>query len=156
MSKTIKKSLEAFMIKVVATTVCLCYVFSPMDKEVCAFLHEISHQLEVPEQLLSHTNAIEAGDLHKYSEHILVASEHIHNHNLLDILETIIGASHKKNKSKDSKHLIKKIDKHTRYQEKYKIPICFFPLKQHKTKYFIIGQPLIGHLKKPFQPPRQV
>lgn len=141
------------MIKVIATAICAFYILSPLHKEIGVFLHEITHQFDMPENILLHSNTIDVMNGETHFEHALVASEDNHNHNLLDLLDNIFKAADTEKKSEDSNILVIKIDKHTRYQHKYIKPLCFVPYKQNKITLFVTEQTRLGYLKNPFLPP---
>lgn len=153
MNRNIKKGLEPLVIKVIATVICAFYILSPLHKEIGVFLHEITHQFDMPENILSHSNTIDVMNGETHFEHTLIASVDVHNHNMLDLLDNIFEAADTEKKSEDSNILLIKIDKHTRYQLKYIKPWCFVSYQKNKITLFVTEQTRLGYLKTPFLPP---
>lgn len=154
MSKNIKKGLEPLVVKGVATVMCVFYILSPLHKEIGVFLHEVTHLFDVPERVLSHSSTMGAGHGEIHYEHAFEASENSHDHHILDLLDNILEATDTERKSEDSNVLVIKIDKHTRYQEKYKKPSYFVQSKPNEITFFLTAQTRMGYLKNPFQPPQ--
>lgn len=154
MNSKIEKGSKPFVIKVFATIMCVCYLLTPLHKEIGDVLHKIVHELDIPESVLSHSNTIGAKGGKIHYEHALVVPENSHDHNFLEVLGDIMEAAQNEKKSEDSNVLVVKIDKHTRYQEKYKKPSYFLPSKPNVNSFFVTGQTCLGHLKAPLRPPQ--
>lgn len=154
MSRNIKKGLEPLVVKVVAIIMCVCYILSPLHKEIGVFLHEVTHLIDVPKRVLSHSRTLDSGHLETHHQHALETSENSHDHHILDLLDKIFEATDTENKSEDSNVSVIKIDKHTRYLEKYKNHLCLVLNKQKGLTFYVTERTRLGHRKSPFLPPQ--
>lgn len=89
----------------------ICYLANPLQNQISTVFHEISHVLEVPENLLSHPIASNHGnDTHHYDEHYKLVEDH--QHKLIDLIDSILNASDNDEPSKESLLTDIKFDKH--------------------------------------------
>ncbi|TBN04419.1 hypothetical protein EYD45_07320 [Hyunsoonleella flava] len=156
MSKEIKKGFKSFIVKAVTIAMCFCYVFGPLHSEISEVLHKIAHQLEMPEHVISHSDTFFTNNAQAHSEHSLETSANIHNHYVLNIIDNLFKASESENDSENTDVLIIKLDKHTRYKQKYKRSLSFVLNTQSKMTFFLTGQIRLGYLKSPIQPPQYI
>ena len=111
MNKNAQKGLKPFVIKIAILVMSICYVFGPSHTEVNKLLHVITHQLEMPDNVISHSTVSNL-DYEVHETHALNKSEEVHNHNLLQLLDSILKASGSEQNHDNSKILTLKIDKH--------------------------------------------
>ena len=111
MNKNAQKGLKPFVIKIAILVMSICYVFGPSHNEVNKLLHVLTHQLEMPENVISHSTTYHS--VYKAHEiHALNKSKEVHDHSILQLIDSILKASDSKKNQEDSTFLSLKIDKH--------------------------------------------
>ncbi len=87
MKKGLTNGLKPKIIKYVAILISMCYVLSPIQKQVSTLMHFVSHQLEMPHYVLNHENESEKKN-HKHKINIVE-----HEHSFIDIVTTFLKHS---------------------------------------------------------------
>ena len=119
MNKNAQKGLKPFVFKVVIIAMSICYVFGPSHNEVNKFLHVLTHQLEMPDNIITHSITMHS-DYKVHGTHSSNKSEEVHNHKLLEFLDTLFKASDSEKNKENSKIISFKIDKHLTTKYSYK------------------------------------
>ncbi|WP_203257037.1 hypothetical protein [Hyunsoonleella ulvae] len=148
------KGFKPFILRVLVVLLSASYLLGPLHKEVGVFLHEVTHLLEIPDYIVSHSDIDRKRSEKIHSDHEVLTSKDIHSHQLLNLLNDLLEDIDTEKNSEDSIVLALKIDKHTQYQKKYKRPLVLLPLEQNKIIVFITKQTRLGYLNSPLQPPQ--
>lgn len=151
MPNTTVKGLKPFLIKYLAMLMGVCYLMNPLQKPISSLVHEISHALESPSQIISH-RSISNYEHSSYKHYDAAYSEMRHEHGMVDLIDTIFETSSEKNNRE--KPFLKdfKIDKHIttnqfQLQEPFEKPIIStFRMLQEKSK--------CGYFEKLKKPPQ--
>ncbi|MBC3759105.1 hypothetical protein H7U19_11855 [Hyunsoonleella sp. SJ7] len=152
MNSTAQKGLKPFAIKIVAIAMSMCYVFGPSHSEVNKVLHILVHQLEMPENVMSHTSA-ERTNHAGHTNHKLKNDE-AHQHTFLETIQKILKASDTDNDKDEPKIVFQKIDKHIRTNLTYKRQ-SFFSAQHIRHQFFVKLQHIRnGYPDGKFQPPQ--
>ena len=106
------EGLKPFLIKYLATFIGLCYLANPLHHQISTVFHEVSHIMEVPDNLISHTTVSdhEKEAHHYHYEH--THSDDKHEHELINLLDDIFDNSNDDSSSGESFLTYVKYDKH--------------------------------------------
>ncbi|TMM53770.1 hypothetical protein FEE95_17885 [Maribacter algarum] len=151
MQKGFLKGLKPFLIKRLALLIGLCYLLNPMQKQISIIFHEVSHALEIPNYVMSHSP--NSSYDHQSYDHIDYHVDDItHEHILVDFFDSVFKAFDENDGAEDSLFTQNKIDKHiTTYQ---------FHIQKHFTisvpeKFWFTQDKLeSGHRKSLKEPPQ--
>ncbi|CAN0306678.1 unnamed protein product, partial [Ectocarpus fasciculatus] len=91
-----------------AIVLTLCYLFAPFKNELISVLHDVSHYLKMPANMISHSST--SADF--YHESLAIASKSDHGHSVLDVLSDFLDGTESSDSVPISKELKIKIDKH--------------------------------------------
>lgn len=147
------KGLKPFIIKYVAMLMGICYLINPLQEQIHILLHEITHALESPTQIISHESNLNFE--HKSLNHFDPSANDIkHEHGIVDLINLVLDSSSEKNNPKES--LLKEviIDKHItinqfQLQKRFKIDIVStFRMFKEKSK--------CGYFEKKIKPPQNL
>ena len=94
MRKGLSKGLKPKIIKHLALLMSCCYLLGPVQHHVTTILHEIAHGLEMPSSVLSHNSAGYDEEVHQAHKHEIVTVDH--DHELIDLVDTIFEASNER------------------------------------------------------------
>jgi len=119
MNNNAQKGWKPFVLKIAIIGMSICYVFGSSHSEVNKLLHVILHQLEMPNNVMSHTTTMHS-NYKMHVTHSLNKPERDHNHKLLRFLDTVLKASDSKKNQENSNVLSIKIDKHLTARNSYK------------------------------------
>lgn len=122
MNNARQKGLKPFVIRVLAVAMSLYYLLAPMHNELSKVLHIVAHQLEMPDNLLEHSNSKYFNYLSHDSHEIIMVSKEPHHHPFLDLINTIVEATNMDNDAEHSNLPSYKIDKHIKTIENLKKP----------------------------------
>jgi len=100
MNKSAQQGCKPIVLKIAIVAMSLCYVFGPLHQELNSFLHAVTHQLEMPQDILQHDNS-RSSDFQKqaYTTHI---SDSGHDHKFLQLLDSLLKASDSEKNQEDS------------------------------------------------------
>ena len=151
MQSKLKKGLKPFFLNYLAMFIGICYLANPLQNQISTVFHEISHVLEIPDNLLSHETTLNHGTIsHYYHEHNNLDDNH--RHTIIDFLDAIFDASGNNEPSEESLPIDIKFDKHITTRN-YTIKIILPASKQ--VKYGIPENKInTGHLIVLEKPPR--
>ncbi|MGI9553220.1 MAG: hypothetical protein ACR2MT_18580 [Aurantibacter sp.] len=115
-----KKVFNPFFVRRMALIMSICYVMNLLQYQVLPVLHSISHVLEAPTDLIAHNSlsAIEH-EIHEKRDH--GTWQTIHQHEIIDLIDSIFEASTEKNSSDETLLTELKFHKYIdirRYQKK--------------------------------------
>ncbi|WP_298553765.1 hypothetical protein [uncultured Algibacter sp.] len=132
----------------------ICYAFGPSHNEINKLLHILTHQLEMPDTVLVHSNLndLEHDDVHFFKNE----QKGLHNHKVLEILDNILEASNSESDSENSELVNQKIDKHIRVKKRLKKQVLFLSLQIEQTFLFNPRKIQEGFIKKTIEPPQMV
>jgi len=108
-----QNSIKQFIIRAMALTITLCYIFGPLHVQVSNILHTISHNFNAPTYVLQH----DADHNNEYIKHLnsgtaLTNHQPTHQHQFLELLETIFNANGNNNNEGETTLNDFKIKKH--------------------------------------------
>ncbi|MFK8059441.1 MAG: hypothetical protein AB8B78_05045 [Polaribacter sp.] len=104
------KGFKPQTIKAIVITMSLFYLLSPIYLEVKMVLHTIVHAIEIPDNVLSHKKESNTQEIHQSKEHKTKIEKH--NHNIIDLVGTILQGNKQENESPDALLNLLKIHKH--------------------------------------------
>lgn len=105
------KGFKPKLIKQIVLLVGICYLLNPLQNQIISVLHSISHGIEMPQNLLSHSDQNdELNILHYDHNHDNRLSQH--NHQFLDLVDSVFEASHEDGDSKKNQISKVKVQKH--------------------------------------------
>lgn len=131
----------------------ICYLANPMHQQIGTVFHEISHLLEAPEAILSHSQQADHDHgTHENGEHRLASTDH--QHVLLDLMVSIFDASDEQNSDDDTALILIKWDKHISSQHIILPKIFSFNTAQNINA--VEQKVKIGFLAHPEEPPQIV
>lgn len=130
----------------------MCYILGPLHNEVGKILHTILHQIEIPENIISHSD--DAFTHNEYSKDHILYYENEHNHTFLDFLNRVLKTSDNENNTDNSVIVNFKIDKHIRNKEKLENRIVFISTLRNKIFKFQNKSIQKGFLYTILQPPQ--
>ncbi len=111
MQQKYSNGLKPHLIKQMAMLMSICYLMNPLQQQINSLLHSLSHELEIPNYVLSHdSNANIVLTKHYHFENQDTASEH--HHALIDFVDSIFEAYHENHNSDNSQLTDAKWDKH--------------------------------------------
>lgn len=151
MQKLNIENTKQLLIKRLSMLMVACYVLNLFQFQISPVLHSISHILEAPENIISHhsKSSIEY-EIHHQGNHDDM--QKTHDHEIIDLLDSIIESSKEDNNSDETLPSESKFDKHINV-EKYQKKVVFvtkkskpFLHRHHKLKR--------GHLEIPQEPPK--
>lgn len=133
------KGLKPKFIKQMALLMSICYVLNLLQFQISPALHSISHILEAPENMISHhSESSSEYEMHLHGDHN--ALQEAHEHEIIDLLDSILESSKDQNNSDETLLSELKFDKHIRI-EIYQKKVVFeteksqpFFQKPHKSK----------------------
>lgn len=103
-----KHSIKQKLLQLGAIVLTLCYLFAPFKNELISVLHDVSHHLKMPANMISHSST--SADFYHGSSAIISKSDH--GHYILDALSNFLDGTESSDKAPISKELKIKIDKH--------------------------------------------
>lgn len=97
---------------ILAVVICLCYVFNPVLPGLKGLFHSLSHALEVPDHIITHT-----AELYGNSEQLHVLQEHVqakqmHEHEIIEFITSVDGLTGTNKESSGNPTIDKYLDKH--------------------------------------------
>ena len=144
------KGLKPLLIQRIAMFMAICYLLNPLHQQITLVLHEISHSLEIPDYVMSHNT----NSHHEYETHDYSMDEIEHDHNLIDLLASVLEASNDKDDSENSNVVKVKIDKHI---SKFQIDLQNHFSDKSQHSFSIIQENMkpgyLGKMEKPPQLP---
>lgn len=152
-SKT-QKGLRPFVLKIAVVVMGVCYTLGPSHNEIFKLLHILSHQLEMPGTVLSHS---ESGG-HHHHNHNNVSAKHKnnHQHGFLEFINKVLMASSAEHNADNTNIKSYKIDKHIITQEYDKVQQAMWSLAVKHVFSKIKNNTLEGFLNSVFQPPKVI
>ncbi len=132
----------------------LCYLANPLHQQISTVFHEVSHIMEVPDYLISHTvvSDQEKEAHHYHYEH--AHSDNNHEHELINLLDDIFDTSNDDSSSEESFLTYVKYDKHITADE------YFQKNRYPEKKYFGFGSiqnnSIGGYPKVLDEPPQSI
>ncbi len=129
----------------------ICYLMNPLREPIHKFLHGISHSLEAPTTLISHSTI--SNSEHKSLDHYDSYQHQMnHDHGLIDFITTIFEASNENHNSDESLLKEIKIDKHiTTEQISFKPPLL---TKTRQSYHIPLGKVYPDYFQKLIKPPQ--
>jgi len=116
-----KHSIKSRVIAFMALVISLCYVLGPIPLKLGDVFHVISHELEAPKNILQHNFDVHNTPQEKDKEAIKYDKTIAHQHEILEILDTVFNGETSKDPVNKSNYLELKIDKHF-FSARYTIP----------------------------------
>lgn len=139
--------LKNWLVKRVAIIIVVCYLISPIQNQVYQIFHDLSHFIEMPSTLLSHSYDTQY-EVHKAKAHHRVVNNH--SHELITFVSKLL-----ENNDADSEKSISQntFDKHftNRFIIVLPNPILINNKGSYSTKK---TDPLNGYLTKHLKPPQ--
>lgn len=133
------KVLKKHIIKFLAITMSVMYLLTPLKRELIAVLHSISHNLEKPTTVISHSHEFNTEVYYK------TTTTYSHEHRIIDFIDIILNVAtgDSDTESNKSKTIDIEFDKHF-CSSKYKLLKPVLPssssiislYKQNKTTKF--------------------
>ncbi|MDO6807544.1 hypothetical protein Q4603_02940 [Zobellia galactanivorans] len=102
------KVLKSRLIKYMALIIALCYIINPLHQQIQTVLHEVSHILTIPDNLISHASVTEKH--HRAHQHS--GQETLHQHEFIDVFSALFDASDEEGHHDEELHADFKFDKH--------------------------------------------
>lgn len=127
------------------------YVLNLLQFQISPVLHSISHILEAPKNMMSHHSiAASKYEIHNHGDHY--AMQNTHEHEIIDLLDSILEPSKGDNNTDETILLELKFDKHLNV-EKYQKKVA---LETKKSKPFLEGpqKSKRGHFEILQEPPQ--
>lgn len=118
MNTTESKGFKPYILKAIIVSMSLLYLLGPVHVEVNKLLHTIVHNLEMPNNLISHQNGINNSSkitIHKSEDH--KNNTDYHDHKVISFLDKILEGSDQSSDSSDAYVITHKIDKHIHNNE---------------------------------------
>ncbi len=138
MNSITQKGLKPIIFRVLVIVMSLLYALGPSHKEINKLLHIIAHQLEMPENVITHSsNLFESTTLHHISYN---EKREAHNHSFLNFLDKILEGTNSSNSKKNTDVEFRKIDKHVRVFTVFKRQLQIFSLINKQNLAFIVRQ----------------
>ena len=151
MQSKVQHGYKPQIIKYMAMFMGICYLMNPMQHQINTVMHSIVHKLTPPASILSHHSAHGQFEEHQSPDHY--APNLDHDHQIIDLVNTIFEASNEEENSNDPNYIDTKWDKHissTRFV--VSSPQRIVVLKVFwKTKSHLIN----GHSKEKEEPPQK-
>lgn len=138
----------------------ICYVFGPAHQEVNKILHILSHHLEKPSFVMTHSNhdnrafikTIDGNNQHKRTIELQP-----HSHEFIDFFAGLLKTSGCDNTPANTNQVDQKIDKYIKSDEISSKSRAILFLLEKKSNYAEIKQkPFKGYFEFKKQPPRLV
>lgn len=131
----------------------ICYLFAPLNTQLGSVIHTISHSLEMPSNILSHSsNEHLKTEIHTNHDHKRVVISH--NHTIIEIIDSIVNESNEKDNSNKKHKSELKVKKHLSTNTS-KLPLNI--TRKKLVKFYPISQIISPvHLYKQTQPPISV
>lgn len=95
----------------------ILYVLGPLHVQVNKLLHTIVHALEMPDNILSHKDSSSTLNVHKSNTHKSAIVQH--NHNVIDLVATILKGTNSENESHNKPIKLNKVDKHIKIRNSF-------------------------------------
>lgn len=151
MQNRISNGLKPKLVKQMAMLLSMCYLLGPLQPQLTLLLHELSHGLEMPAYVLSHeTTTYDYIEVHEEHQHDNRKADH--DHELIDLVNTIFEASNDRDEPDKVPTTETKVKKHT--PSKVLVVFSNF-LEKTPEAFFSFKTTLnLGHLKKPDVPPQ--
>lgn len=158
MNNKVQKGLKPFIIKLVIITMSICYVLGPAYHEVNEILHFLSHHLEKPSYIITHSKHVNIAfknatiDNNHRKKSIELKS---HSHEFIDFFAGILKTSGVENTPVNTNQTVQKIDKFIKSNEannKSKPILLLYAVKSNYSE--IKEKPFKGYLEYIKQPPR--
>ncbi|MDO6518256.1 hypothetical protein [Zobellia uliginosa] len=102
------KVLKSELVKYAALIIALCYIINPLHQQIQTVLHEVSHILTIPDNVISHASVTEKH--HRAHQHSGQGTPH--QHELIDVFSALFHASHEEGHPDEELHTDFKFDKH--------------------------------------------
>lgn len=104
--------LKKLLIKRLAFIMAVFYLLSPFHQQISTVLHSISHDLSLPDYVMTHSSvgANDELDSHQYGEHR--TSQIVHEHQIIDFLQNLLQDSSNSEQQSDPLVPNTSIDKH--------------------------------------------
>ena len=98
--------------RILAVVICLCYVFNPVLPGLKGVFHSLSHALEVPDHIMTHSAELSGspGQPHELQDH--AQGLKAHEHEIIDFITSIDGSSGTKKEPSEPAGIEKYLDKH--------------------------------------------
>lgn len=146
-------SIKLYAINIAVIVMSICYVFGPSHNEINKFFHLLTHQLEMPDNLIKHSTTLHSN--HKeHVTHQVNKSIEVHNHKLLQFFNNIFKASNTDNDSDNSEIVHKKIDKHLSNKQYFKTRVEHSNFKFQENFAFIKQKVQKGFNQRIIEPPQ--
>ncbi|SHJ37872.1 hypothetical protein SAMN04488513_104117 [Pseudozobellia thermophila] len=127
----------------------ICYLASPIHREIGSILHGISHFLEAPDTLLDHRHEHKT---HTYHEHAQERTDDAHDHLAINFIDSLFSAFDGDKNQKESVYKSPKLDKHL-HSNRYTFPPLLLP--PETTNFGAVENKLKeGYPKIPLEPPK--
>ena len=94
-----KKGLKPFIFKYLAIIMGLCYLLNPVRQHFLPVFHSFSHQLELPNYLIPHSNLSNYHKIHR--NHDTVTEEFSHDHAILEMVSLLFSTLEDNKQSQD-------------------------------------------------------
>ena len=153
MNEKLKKGLKPIVLKYMALLMGICYLANPVHNQIENVMHEISHVLQSPQNIVSHAiqgEHIHGHGFHQHGEHRLTKTEH--QHKILDLIGTVFDASDSDNSENETPMTVTKCDKHISSQLVI-LPRIFSIITSHEC-FITILKVEKGFLNFPKEPPQ--
>lgn len=152
MNSNSKKGLKPFVLKIIAVAMSFCYLLGPSHQEVKTLLHAVTHNLEMPENIIGHTSLLKETTIH--TNHDIVNVKRAHHHSLIDAISFAMESFDNEKGTKTPRMPIKKIDKHVRSYKDFKQKIASITVIIEQEFEVVIKQTQNGFLNFLDQPPQ--
>ncbi len=128
----------------------MCYILGPFHNQINEMLHFLSHELEMPDTIISHSD--NSVDSHNEGGHYALTQTK-HDHGFLEFLNKFLEVSDTESDNENPNTIKQKIDKHIRIKKKMS---RFYSLTfESKSVWFFIQECMLeGYIFKVFQPPQ--
>ncbi len=106
------KDLKTLLIQRLAFIMAVFYMLSPFQQQISTAVHGISHDLGLPDYVMTHASDAAADNLvtHQYGEHR--TSQIVHEHQIIDFIQNLLQDSSNSSEQSDPLLPNKSIDKH--------------------------------------------
>lgn len=98
--------------RILAVLICLCYIFNPVLPGLKGVFHSLSHALEVPGHIITHSAGLSGSAVHPHEMQDHVQGMTLHEHEIIDFLTGIDGSSGTKKEPSGPAAEEKYLDKH--------------------------------------------
>ena len=103
---------KKLLIQRLALIIAVIYLLSPLQQQISAVLHSLSHDLSLPDYVMTHSHDFsnENNEAHQYGDHR--TDEITHEHQFIDFVQSLIKNTSQNEQQSDPKVPTKSIDKH--------------------------------------------